>query len=481
MIVRKYSRLISCLGSLLCVLVLTASGYCQGTGDPIEAVTTPPAIEKLSLMDAIAMALDVNPTIKRAQDSQAVAQSRLKIADISTTFEIATVANLARTPRDSHQSGRLLGEITYANKLGTSVSLGLAPFGYGNDRGSLGITLRHPLMRGKGVFSDRSYTLEGAHISATVQDKQYYLARQSAIQGVIQAYFRAVQAREQVKVQERAVEVAQEAADGARERAKELQVTEIEVSRAAIRVAQTRDQLNIHRQTAQGTIDRLMMAIGEGVGANPTLTDAVPHADFEVPTLAEAIERALTNRSELTVYDLQLADQERNLAMKYDRLRPRLDVVAGFNSMSDDSGVISKSLYDLGSFTAGIEYRLPVDRRSLEEDRAMTEQSLDVLRKLRVYQMEQVAESVRSAYRALEASKVSVEILSQNVKIAQDNLALAQEMLDEGLTDNRNVLEGQDALTRAESGLLSAKVDLFLASINLKYAMGEDLATIGRL
>ena len=167
--------------------------------------------------------------------------------------------------------------------------------------------------------------------------------------------------------------------------------------------------------------------------------------------------------------------------MSKDKLRPRLDVVAGFNSTSPDSGLIGKSLYDLGAFTAGLEYHVPMDKRSLIEDQNTAQSSLDVLRKLRLFQMDQVAESVRNAYRAVEASKVSVEILGQNVKVAQDNLALAQEMLDEGLDDNRNVLDGQDALTRAESGLLSAKVDLYLATVNLKYAMGEDLATIGKL
>ena len=168
--------------------------------------------------------------------------------------------------------------------------------------------------RERGCSAQKAYALEGAKIGSTVEEKQYYLTRQATIQGVIESYFRAVEARDQVKVEESAVEIAQAAADGAREKAKESQITEIEVSRAEIRVAQTKDQLNIQKQSAQGAIDQLMLAIGKGIGASPELTDTVPVVDSQLPTLAEAIDKALNNRAELSVYDLQLADQERSVA-----------------------------------------------------------------------------------------------------------------------------------------------------------------------
>jgi len=464
-----------CLGICLCVLGLMTCGA-WSADQPDQNVQA-----KMSLADAVSMALDENPNLKKAEQSQSAARARLRVANIFSSYDLSTTAGMAHSPNSSDRSSQLLTQMTYANMRGTEVSLGLSPLATGTDRGSVGLAVRHPLSQGKGLFSDKAYALEGAKIGSTTEEKQYYLTRQATIQGVIESYFRAVEARDQVKVEESAVQIAQTAADGAREKANEMQITEIEVSRAEIRVAQTKDQLNIQKQSAQGALDQLMLAIGKGIGASPELTDTVPVVDSQLPTLAEAIDKALSNRAELSVYDLQIADQERSVAMSKDKLRPRLDVVAGFNSTSPDSGLIGKSLYDLGAFTAGLEYHVPMDKRSLVEDQNTAQSNLDVLRKLRLFQMDQVAESVRNAYRAVEASKVSVEILGQNVKVAQDNLALAQEMLDEGLDDNRNVLDGQDALTRAESGLLSAKVDLYLAAVNLKYAMGEDLATIGKL
>ena len=40
------------------------------------------------------------------------------------------------------------------------------------------------------------------------------------------------------------------------------------------------------------------------------------------------------------------------------------------------------------------------------------------------------------------------------------------------------MIEAQQALTEADSSLLSAKTDLYLAAIDLKRVMGEDLTTM---
>jgi outer membrane protein TolC len=62
------------------------------------------------------------------------------------------------------------------------------------------------------------------------------------------------------------------------------------------------------------------------------------------------------------------------------------------------------------------------------------------------------------------------------VALAEENLRLSQRMMEEDLGTIRDVLDAQASLTRVEGGRLSALVDLYLASVNLKHSMGEDLA-----
>jgi outer membrane protein TolC len=221
-----------------------------------------------------------------------------------------------------------------------------------------------------------------------------------------------------------------------------------------------------------------MVTIGLGVGAVPELIDTVPEGDIQIPALTDAIKTALENRAELFQYDERIAEQARRLAMAEDELRPELNAVASFNSTNNDAGFLSGSLYELGALNMGVELRLPLDKRIIVEDRDVAQRGTEVLKNLRVYQMEQIAEQVRRAYRSVEAARTTMEIFSQNRQIAEDRLQIAQRMVDEGLETNREVLDAQESLTQLENSLLSAKTDLYLAGINLKYAMGEDLSTM---
>ncbi|MHB9036235.1 MAG: TolC family protein [Armatimonadota bacterium] len=463
-----------CATVIIAVLFLFAFFMC---GACLGAEET----QKLSLVDAVSAALRSNANLQSAQSARSNSLSRLRIANLMTGFDFGTRTAIERSPDDRTRSSQLFSNITYKNLIGTEASVNLAPLGMGGDRGAITMELRHPLRKNRGLFSAKSDQVLGARSDATIREKELYLTTQATVLGVVEAYYSAVLAREQVKVQEQAVSIAKEAADGARKRAAEGLVAEIEVSRAEIRVAQTDNELNRQKQNAHAALDALMVAMGSGVGEKPELIEAVPEPKSigDPPGLATAMETALKNRSELAVYDTNLSEQARKLAMAKDELKPGLDLVANFNSTTPDAGLISRSMWDAGYFTGGLEYKLPLDRRALTEERSIAENNLEITRKLRKYEMEQIAKQVRDAYRGLETARTSLDIFGQNLAVAEDNLRMAQIRVDEGLSDNREVLDAQEALTLVQNQLLSAKVDLYLAGINLKSAMGEDLTIMG--
>lgn len=452
---------------LLLTFVVSAACYSEDT-----------APAKMTVADAVMRALDINTNIKQAEASQLSSLSSLRVAKLSTSYGLGSLTNLNHSPDDAGLSSRTYGNIAYESLLGTQAEIDLSPLAWGSERGSVSLSYRRPLWAGSGLFSKRANALAGANSDATIQEKQLYLTRQATVLNVIQGYYQAILAREQVKVQEHAVAIADEAATGARKRADAGLVSGIDVSRAEIRVAQTADQLNIQKQTARAAMDRLMTAIGAGVGEEPELVDNVPEPPTDLPDLAEAVKIALANRAEFSIFDERLADQNRKVALAEDDMRPKLDLVASFNSANSDAGIVSRSTIDSGAFEAGFEYRVPLDKRITKENKATVSRDLDVLKRLKVFQMEDVTEQVRSAYRNVDSSRTTLKILGENVKVAEDNLSLAQRMVDEGIDDNRIVLDAQDSLTQVENGLLSAKVDLYLAAINLKYAMGQDLTDV---
>lgn len=456
----------------LMVSIFAGLLLCQAAS---QAFDVPP---KLSLQDAIGLALKTHVNVKASETDQLASLSRLRIQQINTTLDFGTDTGLAKSPGLSEVSSRAFTGLSLRTPSGTEASFDVAPFGTGGERGNIGMSIRQPLVRGRGRLSDKGDLLLSAQSNVAVMRRELYQARQSTILNVVEAYYRAILEWEQVSVQERALEIAKQSAEGYRKREAEQLVTGLDVRRAELNVAETQNALNLQQQSARAAMDRLMLAIGAGVGQAPELTDAVPEIIEKPPTLEEAIKLALDNRPELAIYEERLANEKRAVAIAQDRLRPDLDVVAGFRSTNADTGILSSSIFDEGYSSVGMEFRIPLDRRIVKENRDIASRGLGVLEEQRTYQKERIAEDVRQAYRTLEQAEISLGIYSTNLDRAKEQLHFAQRLMEEGEGSSRDLLDAQGSLTRVESGLLSAKTDIFLARMNLKHAIGEDLTNV---
>ena len=456
--------------SLVAILTLIAPGM-------LRAETIIPA--KLSLGDAVRLSIGLNVSLKSAAEAQKASLSGLRIAKLNTSYSVGSNLNIQHSSSSSGLSQLVFSDLNYTNPIGTEAVLRLSPFGVGSQFGSVGLLVRQPLMKGRGILSQRGSLLRSAQSDVTIREYDLYRSRQTTVLSVIESYYGAVLAQERLKVEEQALSIAEEVADGTRKREAAGLMTGIQVTRSDLNVARTRDSLNLQRQSSRGSLDKLMLAIGGGIGETPELTDPLPETAPEPPTLEDAIRTALIKRPELRVLDERIANQTRALAIRRDAFRPALNAVARFDSTNPDTGLISGSMFDMGSTVLGVEFNVPIDTRALQENHDTAKRSLAIIQEQQNFEMDQITEEVRRAYRDLEAAKLSFEIYSQNLAVALDGLRLARRMVEEGEGSNRDVLDAQDALTSTQSGVLSAKTDLYLAGIRLRYAMSEDLTTVG--
>ncbi|MDO8684129.1 MAG: TolC family protein [Armatimonadota bacterium] len=466
--------------TLLCAILLV-------TSPPIHAEDSP---AKLSLADAVSLALSGNPNLKQAEKDYQSSLSRLRIAGFTTSYGVGGYTGLEREPGYSSTSGNVYGDISFEGLSGATAALALSPIGIGANQSSLGLSLRQPLIQGKGRLSRKADLALAATAATSIESKQLFMFRQSMVTDVANAYYQAVMQQKRVRIQERALEIASQAEKAARRKVEAGLIPGLEASRAKLNLARTEDDLNDQRRSARTALDRLMIAIGSGVGQTPELADTEAGSELETPVLDQVIQRletpgleeamriALENRSELKVADEQVAEQTRRLDIAKDKLKPGLDAVMGYSSSDTDEGLASGSLFTKGALTVGMEYRIPLDKRRDVEERDIAKRDLGVLRNLREYEVEQIREEVRNAYRAVESDRASLKINVDNRNAAEENLRLAQRMVDEGLKDNREILEAKESLSELESSLISAKVNLFLDNLRLKRAMGEDLTTV---
>ncbi len=433
---------------------------------------------RLTLSDALKQALGVKATLKEAVITRDNAASRLRSAGVNVTASAGAVSTLDDQPMMNGLSARTFGSLTWEGLGGQKATAEVSPWGQGQQRAAFDLSVRQPLTRGSGKLSERYDRLAGARNDLQVQEKQLYLTRQSTVLAVVEAYFNAVLAREQVAVQEEAVRFAESAAQRARDLDKYGMVLGIDLTRAEVRVAQAQDQLNGQRRQYRDALDRLMLAIGAGVGQTPELVDTVPTGPLSVPDINAAIDLAIQQRAELFRFDRRMDDQRRAAALAQDQMRASIDAVASWRAAAGDEGFMRSSMLKNDSTSIGIQVNVPLDQRIIRENRDVAKRNLSILTDLRAYQVEQILNEVRAAYRALDAARTTLNIYTDNLKVAQQNLDIATQMEQEGLTDNRNLLEAQQALVDVNSNIISARARLYLASVNVYYAMGDDVLRV---
>jgi outer membrane protein TolC len=205
-----------------------------------------------------------------------------------------------------------------------------------------------------------------------------------------------------------------------------------------------RDEAQLAKDTIQ--LNRLM---GMPAGQQLALVDAVPYADLPAMPLAEVRQMAFANRKDLKTLDaeLQVADRSR-LAARFQRL-PTV-------SFSGFYGVIGEThgLYH-GDFVAQGSVKFPIFQEA--EFRGESEVAAAQLSHIRNQQT-----ALRDTIDAqLRSSMLDVQSSAELVRVAQSNVDLSAETLDDaqqryaaGVDDDLRVVEAQAQLATAQSRLV---------------------------
>ena len=238
--------------------------------------------------------------------------------------------------------------------------------------------------------------------------------------------------------------------------------TNLDVLRAKVQL-QTEQQTLVR---AQNTFAKDKIAlnrmIGLPAGQEITLTDAVPYAEFTALPLNEAKNLAYQRRKDLLELqsELEVAERSRK-ASRYERI-PQV----GFNGYY---GVIGETtgLYH-GVFAAQGVLKIPI----FEEARFRGESELAASQEIGLRR--QIDSLKVTIEQQIRASMLDVESSAELVKVAQSNVALAQQELSDtrdqfvsGVTDNLPVIQAQATLAAAQSRLVSTQFQYNQAKLQL--------------
>ena len=293
---------------------------------------------------------------------------------------------------------------------------------------------------------------------------------------VVRAYYAALAADELVGVAERATTAAEAHVTDADVRHAEGAALKIDVTRAKLEAVKARADLASHRAAAASA--RALIALLCGLDGDVTLVRPPPP---DVPAAAgasilELERRALASRADLHSAAIAVDAARKSRAAARWALAPTLTLngstgvssVMTLDTPGLDYGVslkLSWTLYDGGARFADITAG-GIDLHTAEV--AASELHARVL-------ME-----VRNGARDLEVARGAVVSSTEEVALARETLALAEERYRAGSGSGLEVVEATQALTAAEGSLVTQELSAALSGVELLRALGDDLRDAGR-
>ncbi len=440
------------------VLLSACASMVRGQSVP---ETRAEARERLTLAQAVQLALEKNPALRAVEDEASAARARVGQAQAGWYPRIDFAQGFTRGNNPVYVFGTLLTQrrFTAANFALSSLN---APRPLDNFQSRLD---------GQMLLFDSGRTLlraRGARRRATAADYQTEQARQDLILNVVRAYYGVMVARENLAAAREALR----AAEANERRARTLEKAGLVVASDRLSAQVFRAQMKDRAIRAENGLElaRMVLArelgLGPGELREPAETLAEPLAPAK--TLAEWEQAALASRPALRAAEMQheAAASGRQLAKA--EFGPKLELFADFERDALTLGGSSGTNWTTG---ARLEFNLfsgGADRYRLAEAQARERQAGHQLEWFR----SGVRLEVRQAYLDTVAAVERAAAAREAVEQARESLHIIQNRYETGLTTLTELLRAQTAQLEARTGYLAALQDWQVARAQLERAAG---------
>jgi outer membrane protein TolC len=231
---------------------------------------------------------------------------------------------------------------------------------------------------------------------------------------------------------------------------------------------QTQEQ-SLIAATAREKKDRIALAraIGLPLDQEFKLTDQVPYAQFDAPTMETAMAEAIKNRSDLKAAQQQVTAAEKTLSAAHAERYPELTAEVDYGEIGVNPGNSYATLNATGKLSGPIfeEGKLRGDARIAD---AQLQQARAQLNNLEG----QIRADVKDAILDIQSSEQLVSVARSNVDLASEALQDAQDRYRAGVSDNLAVSQAQSSVAEANDRYVSSLYQLNVAKLSLARAVG---------
>lgn len=281
------------------------------------------------------------------------------------------------------------------------------------------------------------------------------------------AYLRVIEATSRIGAAEAQVRNAQALYNQALDQFQAGTSPKIDVTRSGVQLHTEQYNLSIERNNFAIAKLNLARAIGLPLGQAFEVADPIPYADLNPQTVELALNAAYTSRTDFRSALESLKSAQRQLSAVRGERYPVLAVNGDYGVQGPNFG----QLHGAFTFQAGVSVPIFTGGRikgDLTEAEAALRQRKAEAENLRG----QVDYDVRTAFLNLQAAKEQVTVASQNIDLANENLARSQERFSAGVTDSVEVVQAQQSLASANDQYIASLYSHNLAKLQLARALG---------
>jgi len=331
------------------------------------------------------------------------------------------------------------------------------------------LTLTKPLWRGAGKRIAQENLLQ-AERDVVYSIRSFAQYHRSFAVSTASAYYRALQGRDSVQNSWNNYQNLIQARQRAQMMAEAGRLPEFQVDQATQDELRAKDNYVRAVQNYKQSIDEFKLQLGLPTDAAVELDHSeldalaqrgIIHPDIDAD---RAVAVALKARLDLQNARDEVDDATRKVDVARNGLAPDVDLVltSSVPSESNKPGVFSTAA---GTYSAGLDVDLPLDRYSERNTYRRTLISLERATRSETQFEDQVKLDVRQSWRKLQEARDSYDIQRTSLQLAQRRVDSTTLLMQAGRADTRDVLEAQAALLEAQNAVTRALTDHTIARL----------------
>jgi outer membrane protein TolC len=292
---------------------------------------------------------------------------------------------------------------------------------------------------------------------------------QVVLQGVARAYFTHLRNLARLDLNRANIERARVLLNLAQTQLRAGVATQIDVTRAEASLA-VQEQALLQQQTATFTSEQnLKRLLDLPVGADLALAPFRATREFPEALRSISPEGILGDRADFRAAELTL--NQNRLEQRASRLQ-RVPTVTLRGNYGWNSEVLFNDM-DSG-WSAGISLSVPIfDGFRIDSNQRLANSRVRA-QELRIYDLQrQISDEVRVALRDAESRNAQIDVARKQASLAAEELRLARIRFEQGVADNRDLVDAQNNLAQANDNLVDALLQYDLSRLELARVRGD--------